>query len=229
MTKKSRKAKQLCPRTINAEKPTSHFAFFNPHVLIALLFCATVACSILNVPLLCFSQPKAPSNVPDRTLTIAERVAYQRAIEDVYWRHRIWPKERPDPKPSLDAVMSPAQLEKKVEDYLRDSQVLKDYWQKPIGAAQLQAEMDRMARRTKQPEVLRELFESLGNDPAVIAECLARPVLAERLIADLSGKDATRRFASPRADESRTVSAIPLGQVAYTLPKIGVDLNTGGR
>ena len=117
MTKKSRKAKQLCPRTINAEKPTSHFAFFNPHVLIALLFCATVACWILNVPLLCFSQPKAPSNVPDRTLTIAERVAYQRAIEDVYWRHRIWPKERPDPKPSLDAVMSPAQLEKKVEYY----------------------------------------------------------------------------------------------------------------
>src|SRR6266550_2806186 len=26
-----------------------------------------------------------------RTLSFAERVAYQRAIEDVYWRHRIWP------------------------------------------------------------------------------------------------------------------------------------------
>jgi hypothetical protein len=47
------------------------------------------------------------------TLTFADRVAYQRAIEEVYWRHRIWPKERPDPKPSLDAVMSQAQLEKK--------------------------------------------------------------------------------------------------------------------
>src|SRR5206468_703913 len=33
---------------------------------------------------------------------------------------------------------------------------------------------------TKQPEVLRELFAALGNDPFVIAECLARPVLAER-------------------------------------------------
>src|SRR2546421_8761415 len=40
-----------------------------------------------------------------RTLSFAERVAYQRAIEEVYWRHRIWPKERPDSKPSLDAVM----------------------------------------------------------------------------------------------------------------------------
>jgi hypothetical protein len=30
--------------------------------------------------------------------------------------------------------------------------------------------------------VLREIFEALGNDPFVIAECLARPVLAERLV-----------------------------------------------
>ena len=39
-----------------------------------------------------------------------------------------------------------------------------------------------MAQHTKQPEVLRELFAALGNDPFVIAECLARPVLAERLL-----------------------------------------------
>ena len=58
----------------------------------------------------------------DRTLTFADRVAYQRAIEEVYWQHRIWPKEKPAPKPSLDEVMSQAEIEKKVEDYLRNSQ-----------------------------------------------------------------------------------------------------------
>ena len=78
--------------------------------------------------------------------------------------------------------MSQAQLEKKVADYLRKSQALEDYWQRPLSAEQLQAEMDRMAQHTKQPEVLRELFEALGNDPFVIAECLARPALAERLL-----------------------------------------------
>jgi len=31
---------------------------------------------------------------------------------------------------------------------------------KPLNAEQLQAEMERMAQHTKQPEVLRELFES---------------------------------------------------------------------
>ncbi len=112
-------------------------------------------------------------------LTFAERVSYQRAIEEVYWRHRIWPKENPYPKPSLDAVMTQAQLEEKVEDYLRKSQALEDYRQRPIDAGELQAEMDRMAQHTRQPEVLHELFEALGNDPFVIAECLARPVLSE--------------------------------------------------
>src|SRR5213083_607128 len=155
----------------------------------ALLFsCVIVAiCSAINLP----EQP--PKARPPRgnalfgaighesaSLSFAERVAYQRAIEDVYWRHRIWPKERPDPKPSLDVVMSQATIEKKVQDYLRDSELLEQDWQKPITAEQLQTEMERMASDTKQPEVLRELFEALGNDPFVIAECLARPLLAER-------------------------------------------------
>ena len=171
------------------------------------------------------SAAKSPSQ--PRAFSFAERVVFQRAIEDVYWRHRIWPKENPDPKPSLDAVMSQAQLQKKVEGYLRDSLALQDYWQRPITAEQLQAEMDRMARDTKQPEVLRELFEALGNDPAVIAECLARPILAERLIADLSAQDQTRHVESPQTDALRAMSvATTLGQVAYTLPKIA-DATTG--
>src|SRR6476469_1401041 len=116
---------------------------------------------------------KSPSQ--PRAFSFVERVVFQRAIEDVYWRHRIWPKGNPDPKPSLDAVISQAQLEKKVEDYLLKSQTLEDTWQQPITAEQLQAEMDRMAQHTRQPDVLRELFSALGNDPFIIAECLARP------------------------------------------------------
>ena len=71
--------------------------------------------------------PEARTKASQRVLTFSERVAYQRAIEDVYWRHRIWPKENAKPKPSLDDVMSAEQIEKKVEDYLRDSQALGAY------------------------------------------------------------------------------------------------------
>src|SRR5438552_2332768 len=151
-------------------------------------------------------------------LALADRVAYQRAIEELYWRHRIWPKENSKPKPSLDDVMPAQQIEKKVEDYLRDSQALEDYWQKPIAPEQLQAEMERMARHTKQPEVLRELFEALGNDPSVIAQCLARPVLAERLVADLSAHDKGQRFALLRTQAAGTKFSITASSNAnYTL------------
>src|SRR5262245_14054912 len=82
-----------------------------------------------------FFRSEPPSKLSERMLTFQQRVAFQRSIEEVYWRHRIWPgnrEKRPDLKPSFDAVMPEAQLEKKVENYLRKSRVLEDYWQRPI-------------------------------------------------------------------------------------------------
>src|ERR1043166_3217396 len=160
-----------------------------------LLSCVIVAlCSAINLP----EQPHKGLPPQDnaafganahqsQTLSFAERVAYQTAIEDVYWRHRIWPDTNSDPKPPLNKVMSQAQIEKKVADYLRNSQALQDYWHRPITADQLQAEIERMASNTKKPEVLQELFEAIGSDPFVIAECLARPILAERLLTERLG------------------------------------------
>jgi hypothetical protein len=41
-----------------------------------------------------------------------------------------------------------------------------------------------MARDTKQPDALRELWAALANDPMLIAECLARPTLVEQALRD---------------------------------------------
>ncbi len=175
-------------------------------------------------PLLALSQHEVPGRV-QKTLTLQERVLYQRAIEEVYWRHRIWPKERPDSKPSLDAVISQAQLEKKVRDYLRNSQALEDDWQRPITAEQLQVEMNRMAQHTKQPEVLRELFAALGNDPFVIAECLARPVLTERLFKSaMSPHDPSKAVGQP----IKSVKTSRLPSRGYTLPVIATTSKSQG-
>jgi hypothetical protein len=78
------------------------------------------------------SQSALRASKQAKTLTFADRVAYQRRIQEVHWRHSIWPKERPDPKPPLDAVMSQAQIESQVRDYLRNSQELEDHWQTRI-------------------------------------------------------------------------------------------------
>ena len=146
----------------------------------AVLLFAAAACPIASgIPTRsrpAFFRSEGPSKVSQRTLTFAERVAYQRVIEEVYWRHRIWPKANPQPKPPLDAIVSEAQLEQKVEDYLRKSQLVADQRRSPITARELQAEMERMASHTLHPRVLLELFQALANDPFVIAECLARPL-----------------------------------------------------
>ena len=59
--------------------------------------------SMVSGALPAFVRPDRP--VSERTLSFAERVAYQRAIEKVYWRHRIWPPQsrgavRPRPNPA---------------------------------------------------------------------------------------------------------------------------------
>jgi hypothetical protein len=69
-----------------------------------------------------------------------------------------------------------------------------------------------MAQNTRQPEVLQELFEALGNDPSVIAECLARPMLAERLLAH----PAVERV----KQQSRTFDPTAAASANYTLPRI---------
>src|SRR6266481_5471049 len=203
-------------------KHTAQSAFFDLRILITLLLCAVAACSLVSRPLLAFFRPEASTEDSPRTVTFAQRVAYQRAIEEVYWRHRIWPKERPDSKPSLDTVMSQAQLEKKVEDYLRNTQALEDYWQRPVSAEDLQAEMDRMSKNTKQPKVLREIFEALRNDPFLIAECLARPVLSERLITSFAQEQRKGRLALSQVGANSQTRKVILVNSTCSLPTISV-------
>ena len=103
-----------------------------------LLLALAFAVAIVSV---CVTQPE---NLSRRTLTFAQRVSYQRAIEEVYWRHRIWPKDNPQPKPPLEAVMSEgADWNRKVEDYLRNSQALDRLLANANHGQQLQAEMER--------------------------------------------------------------------------------------
>src|SRR5882724_8541259 len=165
-------------------KNYSCYRFTNARGLLALMLLMAGGCLVVKGASF---RPEATNTASPRTLTFADRMAYQRAVEEVYWRHRIWPKENPGPKPSLDEVMSQQQIQQKVQEYLRNSQLLADQWQRPITPEQLQAEINRMASHTRQSEVLRELFATLGNDPFNIAECLARPVLSERLASELQG------------------------------------------
>ena len=200
-------------------------------VLIAHFCCPGIAC-LLWAGAATFQSPEALGNPSITTLTFAQRVAYQRAVEEVRWRHRIWPKENPESKPPLQAIISAREMEQKVRDYLHKSQLLADQRGRPITASELQAEMERMAKHTKQPEVLRELFAALGNDPFLIAECLARPVIAQRLSADLAvvaGVSPAPRnsFAAGTAAENGICVTVNMDNAQYRLPEVSVPDDCG--
>jgi N-acetylneuraminic acid mutarotase len=165
-----------------------------------------------------------------RSLMLDERLGYQRAIEAVYWQHRTWPAENGQPKPALSAVLPAAEVRARVDDALRLSAALAELWQQPITGEQLQAEMDRQAANTRQPELLRELWAALDNDAYVIAEMLARPALAERLVRNAFERDS--RFAGPsfdawwEANRSGFPAALDEPDSEYTLPFLAPEAPT---
>lgn len=117
-------------------------------------------CAVLLITVLAVCNTGAPrghASGKRQTLTFEDRVAAQRAIEAVYHRQRIWPKDNPQPKPALDEVLPDTALRAKVEEYLRMSRALKVFTGAALTPTALQAELERMARQTWQPEVLGEL------------------------------------------------------------------------
>jgi N-acetylneuraminic acid mutarotase len=128
----------------------------------------------------------SPSILFARDLTFEDRVKAQEAIERVYYSHQLGATQ-----PFEEAV--PRQVwERKVETYLKQSAALERFWHTPVTGAMLESELERMARGSRMPERLRELFAALGDDPVLVQECLARASLADRLAR--SFHDFDRRF-----------------------------------
>ncbi len=118
-------------------------------------------------------------------LTFEQRVSCREKVEDVYWAHRLWPRENRAPKPPRAAVVPRKAVARRVEEALRYEAALAAVWSTPLAPEVIQAEIDREARSTRDPAMLSALWTALGNDPYLVAECLVRPELADRRIKEL--------------------------------------------
>jgi hypothetical protein len=89
----------------------------------------------------------------------------------------------------------------------------------------LQAELNRRAATTQQPQTLAALWSALNNDPALIAECLARPALTNRLLRshyESTAESTTISFSSwwaANADQY-TLEPAQISAYPYSLPAI---------
>lgn len=122
-----------------------------------------------------------------KELSFVERVNYQTAIRDTYKKYAANQSQlfssqstqslaETNPKETLSYT-----AESSVNDYLKKSNALETLWHKTISGEQLQAELD-LFQKTQSPELVIALFTALNNDPYLIAECLIRPILIDKLV-----------------------------------------------
>src|SRR5512138_581699 len=161
----------------------------------------------------------AAQAAPPRSLTIEQRVAAERAVQEVYWKARTWPEGNPSSKPPLHAVLSDDDVRARVLDLLRKSSALSTRYGRVPGSAVLGAELARMAESTRAPETLEALFDALGHDPILEAETLARRAVVERELRDAYAWD-RELHASVRA---RALAALSGARTPADLPRIGAS------
>jgi N-acetylneuraminic acid mutarotase len=132
----------------------------------------------------------------------------------------MWPQAN-GPKP----VFVAASTRVKVDDVLRKSNALKTLWGQNISGEMLQAEINRLASHTKNPELLSELFSSLKDDPQLIAEMIARPILVDRLSRSFYEQDRQLNHAASfdhwwQATRSQFSNNVPAPAFNYYLPAL---------
>src|SRR2546425_6712616 len=100
-----------------------------------------------------------------RGLTFEERIAAQEAIERIYHSHQVGDRR------TFEAAVPREVLEHKVRTYLKQSAALETFWRTPVTGEMLEAELARIARGTRLPERLLEIYDVLRHDPVLIREC----------------------------------------------------------
>ena len=123
-----------------------------------------------------------PALASNDALNFEDRVRAETALARVRHAQRDWPRDNALPKPSFEEAVPAERIAARVQDVLDKSAALEALWQRPITPAMLQGEIDRIVRGSRDRKTLEALFAALDHDPLLIAEALARPVLADRLI-----------------------------------------------
>jgi N-acetylneuraminic acid mutarotase len=135
------------------------------------------------------------------TLSVRDRVACMQRIDRVYAAHRIDSGLMAQKESTVDGDY----LRARVESYLLQAEALKEVFGRPLIAADIANEIQRIEHDTKDPERLQELYAALDDNPVLVGECLVRPVVTDRLIRNLYTADRKFQDISRRqAEEARS-------------------------
>ena len=122
-------------------------------------------------------------------LSWERRLELHERLERIFDSQRIWPDVNTEARPPFESRLERDALRARVERYLKKSALLETFWSRPLRADDLQRELDRMWKSSRDPALLSRLMAALDHDPYLMAECLARPAVASRRFADLFAND----------------------------------------
>ena len=143
-----------------------------------------------------------------RTLTFQQRVEAQRLLDRIEYGHRVGATG------PFEELIPLRMSEDRVRGTLARSAALESYWAMPVTQAELQKELERIARDTLLPERLKEIYAALGDDPMLVREAFVRPILVERLVRELVAAD-ERIQANPRAQAERLRADLVEGRLSW--------------
>jgi hypothetical protein len=130
-------------------------------------------------------------------LSLDELVDCRYAVESLLHEQRIWPDSNPGEKPAFAALVTRAEIARRVDTMLDRAAALQEHGFRNYDGEYLQAELDRIARSSRDRELLAELF-ALAGDGEHAALCIGLPDLVARDHAAFrrerpADEDATRR------------------------------------
>ncbi len=128
-----------------------------------------------------------------------ERIDCRSAVWRVYQSHQIGDTR------SFEEAVPRSWIEDRVREEQRQQVALEREFGVAIRAADLEAELDRIAAATAMPQRLVELYGALGNDPLLVHECLLKPVWVSRKL-----REAFARSESIHAAARRRIETVQL-------------------
>ena len=135
---------------------------------------------LVSVFFLFFHSLSLAAEFLDETEYLSLRQKCQTTIEDTLWKYSIWPSVNKKAKPSRADVITNDMIIAKVNKNIANEKLLiKDYGIK-ITQNDLDNELQRIKLHSKKPERLSELFRALKNNPYLLRQCIARPVLVQK-------------------------------------------------
>lgn len=122
------------------------------------------------------SPPLATEGADLRTLLQCHEV-----LADLEWSWRVAP-EPGQPMPARESVLPTSAIQMQIDQARRAETALWEMYGVSLDEKTIQAELNRIAAATREPERLAEVFARLGQNAEVIGNCFVRRDLARRLL-----------------------------------------------